>query len=670
MKKSPAIIVPKKKKRGLGVMFILLPVLLLLVLVPLVCAAVYFYFSYNLPRLSSLNDYRPPLVTEVYSRSGELIGEFFTERRYFVKLSNVSPVFIKAIVAAEDAQFFEHKGLNYWSISRAAFKNLLSLEMKQGGSTITQQITKSLLLTPEKSLARKIKEAILAKRIETSLTKNDILALYLNQIYFGLGAYGVESAARTYFGKSAAQLNLSEAALLAGLPKAPSLYSPFRNMERARQRQSYVLERMLEQKYITAQEKQEAEKAPLHMKPQENINLTQSPYFTEFVRQTIEKKYGSKALYEDGLRIETTLDTAMERAAQEAIQTGLEEYEKREKTVHDPVKAQAALVCMDPFSGNILAMVGGRDFSNTQFNRAVQAQRQPGSAFKPLIYAAALDKGYTPASIIVDSPVTFKISRNKVWEPKNYDETYLGPITLRKALTLSRNVATVKILQDIGISYAIAYAKNFGITSALNRDLSLALGTANLSLLDLVQAYAVFCAHGVRVEPCAITRIVDRDGNVLEENVPHLRQAVNPQTAYLMTSLLQSVVEEGTGKKVSAINRPCAGKTGTTNDFRDSWFIGFTPQLVTGAWVGYDDNRSLGKRETGGAVAAPIWLKFMQKVLKDEPVKMFEVPEGIVFVKINPETGYLPNTATEETIFECFKEGTTPMPYFNSAQEQ
>ena len=362
MKKSPAIIVPKKKKKRLGVLFILLPVILLLVLVPLACAAVYFYFSYNLPRLSSLNDYRPPLVTEVYSRSGELIGEFFIERRYFVKLSNVSPVFIKAIVAAEDAQFFEHKGLNYWSISRAAFKNLLSLEMKQGGSTITQQITKSLLLTPEKSLARKIKEAILAKRIETSLTKNDILALYLNQIYFGLGAYGVESAARTYFGKSAAQLNLSEAALLAGLPKAPSLYSPFRNMERARQRQSYVLERMLEQKYITAQEKQEAEKAPLHMKLQENINLTQSPYFTEFVRQTIEKKYGSKAVYEDGLRIETTLDTAMERAAQEAIQTGLEEYEKREKTVHDLVKAQAALVCMDPFSGNILAMVGGRDF--------------------------------------------------------------------------------------------------------------------------------------------------------------------------------------------------------------------------------------------------------------------------------------------------------------------
>ena len=661
----------KKKPPGLMLSFLVVLPLSLLILAVSACVILYNYFSYNLPRLYSLNDYRPPLVTEVYAGTGELIGEFCTERRYMVKLPAVAPVFIKAIIAAEDAQFFEHKGINYESILRAALINLLSGEIKQGGSTITQQITKSLLLTPEKSYARKIKEAILARRIETSLTKNDILTLYINQIYFGQGAYGVEAAARSYFGKSAAALTLAEAALLAGLPKAPSYYAPLRYLERARQRQSYVLERMLEQRYITAAEKQAAEKEPLGFKQLENINATRSPYFTEYIRQAVEKKYGAQALYEAGLRIETTLSIAMEQAAQEAIRYGLEEYEKRHKKASlDKKRVEAALVCMDPYSGYIRAMIGGRDFSNTQFNRAVQAQRQPGSAFKPVIYAAALDKGYTPASIIVDAPIAFKMGRNKLWEPQNYDEKYLGPITLRKALTLSRNVATIKILQDIGINYAVKYARQFGIDTPLNKDLTLALGTPNLTLLQMVQAYAVFCAHGVRVEPLAITRILDRDGTLVEENSPQLYQALNPQTAYLMTSLLQSVVEEGTGKKVSALNRPCAGKTGTTNDFRDAWFIGFTPQLVTGAWVGYDDNASLGKRETGGVVAAPIWLNFMQQVVKDIPVKLFEVPEGVVFAKINPATGFAPQSASEATIFECFKEGTMPMPYYQDAAGQ
>ena len=661
----------KKKPPGLMLSFLVVLPLSLLILAVSACVILYNYFSYNLPRLYSLNDYRPPLVTEVYAGTGELIGEFCTERRYMVKLPAVAPVFIKAIIAAEDAQFFEHKGINYESILRAALINLLSGEIKQGGSTITQQITKSLLLTPEKSYARKIKEAILARRIETSLTKNDILTLYINQIYFGQGAYGVEAAARSYFGKSAAALTLAEAALLAGLPKAPSYYAPLRYLERARQRQSYVLERMLEQRYITAAEKQAAEKEPLGFKQLENINATRSPYFTEYIRQAVEKKYGAQALYEAGLRIETTLSIAMEQAAQEAIRYGLEEYEKRHKKASlDKKRVEAALVCMDPYSGYIRAMIGGRDFSNTQFNRAVQAQRQPGSAFKPVIYAAALDKGYTPASIIVDAPIAFKMGRNKLWEPQNYDEKYLGPITLRKALTLSRNVATIKILQDIGINYAVKYARQFGIDTPLNKDLTLALGTPNLTLLQMVQAYAVFCAHGVRVEPLAITRILDRDGTLVEENSPQLYQALNPQTAYLMTSLLQSVVEEGTGKKVSALNRPCAGKTGTTNDFRDAWFIGFTPQLVTGAWVGYDDNASLGKRETGGVVAAPIWLNFMQQVVKDIPVKLFEVPEGVVFAKINPATGFAPQSASEVTIFECFKEGTMPMPYYLDAAGQ
>jgi len=664
---------PRRKKKHPRILLYLLLVLplSLAILAGSACVILYNYFSYNLPRIYSLNDYRPPLVTEVYADTGELIGEFCTERRYMVKLPAVAPIFIKAIIAAEDAQFFEHKGINYESILRAAFINLLSGEIKQGGSTITQQITKSLLLTPEKSYARKLKEAILARRIETSLTKNDILTLYINQIYFGQGAYGVEAAARSFFGKSAAGLNLAEAALLAGLPKAPSYYAPQRYLERARQRQGYVLQRMVGQRYITEAEKQAAEKEPLCFKQLVNINATRSPYFTEYIRQAVEKKYGAQALYEDGLRIETTLNVPMEQAAQEAIRCGLAEYEKRhKKTSQDKNRVEAALVCMDPYTGYIRAMIGGRDFSNTQFNRAVQAQRQPGSSFKPIIYAAALDKGYTPASIIVDAPISFKMGKGKLWEPQNYDEKYLGPITLRKALTLSRNVVTIKILQDIGVNYAVQYARHFGIDTPLNKDLTLALGTPTLTLLQMVQAYAVFCAHGVRVEPMAITRILDRDGSLVEENSPRLYQALNPQTAYLVTSLLQSVVEEGTGKKVSAINRPCAGKTGTTNDFRDAWFIGFIPQLVTAAWVGYDDNTSLGKRETGGVVAAPIWLNFMQQAVKEMPVKVFEVPEGVVFAKIDPATGVSSQHAGEATSFECFKEGTMPTPYYQNAAGQ
>jgi penicillin-binding protein 1A len=623
----------------------------------------YAYFSYNLPRINSLNDYRPPLVTQVYAENGQLIAEFFTERRYFVKLSHVSPLFIKAIIATEDSQFFEHTGLDYWSILRAAIINVLSMEIKQGGSTITQQITKSLLLTPEKSFSRKIKEAILARQIENSLSKDDILVLYLNQIYFGQGAYGVEAAARTYFGKSATDLSLAEAALLAGLPKAPNYYSPFRNPERARQRQNYVLWRMLELGYINSDERESADHAPLYLTMPENINLAQAPYFTETIRQILEKKYGAKGLYEDGLRVETTLDTTMQKAAEDAIRAGLEEYEKRHKPVSANRKEQAALVCMDPFSGSIRALIGGNDFLNTKFNRAVQAQRQPGSAFKPFIYAAALDKGYTPASIIVDSPVSFKLRGQKLWEPKNYDEKFLGPITLRKALTLSRNVVTVKILQDIGIDYAVRYAKNFGFNSTIERNLSLALGTTNLTLLELVEGYTVFCTNGIHVEPRYITRIVNRDGTTIEETQPLLRQVLDPKTAYIVTSLLQSVVEEGTGKRVSALSRPCAGKTGTTNDFRDAWFIGYVPQLVAGVWIGYDDNSTLGKRETGGIAAAPIWLKFMQEVLKIEPVKIFEVPQGIMFVKIHSDTGYLSGFSYSKSIFECFKEGSVPMAY-------
>ena len=663
-----------KKKRSKKKIFLITVFLAYIIILPVICIfAFYYYFSYDLPRIASFKDYRPSLVTEVYSSRGELIGEFFIERRYIVSLAEISPLLIEAIIAAEDDQFFKHKGIDYGSILRAAIKNIKSFEIKQGGSTITQQIVKSLLLTPERSFSRKIKEAILAHRIEKSLSKDDILTLYLNQIYFGRGAYGVKAAARVYFGKSSSDLSLSECSLLAGLPKAPNSYSPFRNPQGAKNRQGYVLSRMVEQKYITLGEKVEAEQEPFNFVPRENINLSKAPYFVEHVRREIEKKYGYDNLYREGLRIETTLDTFMQTAAQKAALKGIEAYEKREGVTDNKTRVQAALLSMDPFSGHVKAMVGGRSFRESEFNRAIQARRQAGSAFKPIIYAAALDKGYTPASIIIDAPlVSFeeKDGEYKFWEPQNYDKRFLGPTTFRRALTYSRNIVTIKILREIGVNYVIQYANKLGVTGEFNHDLTLALGTCGISLLNMIRAYSIFGAQGVRAEPIFMTRILDRDGNILEDNRPRLTAAISPQTAYIMTTLLQSAVEEGTGRRVRALSRPCAGKTGTTNEARDAWFIGYTPQLVAAAWIGFDDLRPLGKHETGAGAASPIWLDFMQTVLQQEPVQAFNVPEGIVFVRINPKTGYFPTSKSEKTIFECFKEGTLPTSYIQDYLER
>ncbi len=662
------------KKKNNKKNFFSATVLTLIVFLPIFCVlALYFYFSYSLPRIESLKDYRPSVVTEVYSSRGKLIGEFYLERRYIVPLSDVSTVLIEAIIAAEDDRFFKHKGINLWSIFRAALKNIRSFEIKQGGSTITQQIVKSLLLTPERSFSRKIKEAILATRIEKYLSKDDILALYLNQIYFGHGAYGIEAASRVYFGKSSSELSTAEASLLAGLPKAPNYYSPFRNLQRAKQRQNYVLARMVQQGYLTSAEKREAEKEPLTFAESKNINRSMAPYFAEHIRRTIEREYGADYLYKEGLRIETTLDLSMQITAQGAVAAGVKAYEKREGVSDNNSRVQAALISMDPYSGYVKAMVGGRNFKESQFNRAIQARRQPGSAFKPIIYAAALDKGYTPSSIIIDAPIVFDVSdgeNNKFWEPHNYDKAFTGPITLRKALTQSRNIVTIKILRNIGVDYVVRYAGQLGVTGEFNHDLSLALGTCGVSLLNMVKAFSTFCAQGVYAEPIFITRIIDRDGNIIKENRPSLSSAVSPQTAYIMTTLLQSVVEEGTGRRVRALSRPCAGKTGTTNEVRDAWFIGFTPQLVAGVWVGFDDLKSLGKHETGAVAAGPIWLDFMQKVLTNKPVQTFNVPEGIVFVRINPDTGYFPATKDDKIIFECFKEGTLPTSYLQSYQNK
>ncbi len=732
----------------------------------------YFYLNEDLPSTAALKNYRPPAITTVYSDDNRRIAEFYKERRIILPLADIPQTLIDAFVAAEDARFFTHQGIDLVSIIRAFFKNLEAGAIVQGGSTITQQVTKSFLLTPERSYTRKLKEAILAYRIDRSFSKEEILHLYLNQIYLGHGAYGVAAAAENYFGKAVDELNLAECAVLAGLPQAPSRYSPFKYPEKAKQRQIYVLNRMVEEGKITNLQATDAINAPLDIKPRRNWYIEEVPFFTEHVRRYLEQTYGAEALYTGGLKVYTTVNIDMQKAAREEVLKGLAELDKRqgyrgperrlapgeieafslevqksfeeEPSAVDRVvsgvvigvddkagkvtvrmgssigvikladmrwarkpnpdvppqadrlrrpgdalasgdvvrvrllakpdtsdtwdlaleqtpEAEGALLCLETGTGHVKAMIGGRDFRRSQFNRAVQSRRQPGSAFKPIIYAAAIDKGYTPATMVIDSPVVTGGGKGGgAWKPKNYQDTFHGPTLLREALAKSRNVITVKILQDIGIDYAIEYARKLGITSPISRDLTIALGSSGVSLLELTTAYSVFANEGYLVEPVFITRILDRDGKVLEETQPRREKVVEKSTAYIMTSLMESVIKSGTGARVRALNRPAAGKTGTTNDLFDTWFIGYTPRYVTGTWVGFDEEKSLGHSENGALTASPIWLGFMRRVLEGKPVRVFNVPEGVVFAKIDAETGLLPIPESKNTIFECFKEGSAP----------
>jgi len=738
-------------------------------------AGVYLYLSNNLPKISSLNDYRPPIITTVYSDDNRKIAEFFKERRIVLPLTKMPEILKNAFVAAEDSRFYKHQGIDVLSIFRAFYKNIEAGAIVQGGSTITQQVTKSFLLTPERSYTRKIKEAILAYRIDKKFAKDEILFLYLNQIYLGHGAYGVEAASENYFGKSAQELNLAECAILAGLPQAPSRYSPFKYPERAKQRQIYVLNRMVEEGFITNIQATEAINKVLDIKPRRNLYIEEVPVYTEHIRRYIANKYGDDVLYKEGLNIYSAVNIEMQKMAQEEIAKGLYDLDKREGyrgpikhlnpeeiesfsmelqleldkepleegkivkgvvieindknntvivrmgstlgviriddmgwarkpdpeiayyetrvnhvgevlTVGDVIlvgvknkifdtdrwwlsleqvpRVQAALLCIESETGNVKVMMGGKDFRESQFNRAIQSRRQPGSAFKPIIYAAALDKGYTPATTIIDSPIVYEDTEHDfTWKPRNYKEKFYGPTIFRDALAKSRNVVTIKILQDIGIDYAIDYARKLGITSNMNRDLSIALGSSGVSLLELVSAYSVFNNLGYLVEPVFITKILDREGNVIEEGNPVRKKVIEQNTAYIMTSLLEGVVKYGTGRRVMALKRPVAGKTGTTNNLHDAWFVGYTPRYNTGTWVGYDDERSLGKGETGSRAASPIWVGFMQRILADKSVRVFQVPEGVVFSKIDAETGLLPIPESKKTIFECFKEGTVPTEY-------
>jgi penicillin-binding protein 1A len=627
----------------------------------------FFYFTHGLPSIETLKNYRPATITKFFSEDGEIIGEFFIEKRKIVSLDRVPHHLVLAFIAGEDARFFHHKGLDYIAIFRALSRNIFSGEIVQGGSTITQQVVKSILLSPEKSFTRKIREAILAFKIEKYLSKEEILFLYLNQIYLGHGAYGVATAAENYFGKSVEELNLAESAMLAGLPQAPSKYSPYHHPEQAIRRQTYILNRMVEEGFIPSGEVMKALQTPLKIKSKQNSFIEKAPYFAEHVRRYVEEKYGKEALYKNGLQVYTSIDTDFQKIAQEAVESGLKEIEKRQKYLSSdiPFSLEGALVCFDLETGYVKAMVGGRDFKKSQFNRATQARRQTGSAFKPIVYASALDKGYTPASVIVDAPIIFEWG-DKKWKPKNFEEKFLGPTTLRNAIAHSVNIVTVKIAQDVGIDYIKDYARKIGISFPLQNDLSMALGSSSISLYELTKAYAVFSNQGNAFRPILIKKILDRDGNLLEENLPlfypkepfNEERILSPQTAYIMTNLLEGVVQNGTGWRAKTLGRPVAAKTGTTDQFLDAWFIGYTQEFITGIWVGFDEERSLGENETGSRAASPIWVTFMSKILKDKPVKDFPIPEGIEFMKIDPKTGQV--SLGREAILECFKEGTGP----------
>lgn len=752
---------------------VMLFVVTLAIVAAMGAAGYVFYLLARLPRVDRLTDYKPPIVSQVFGDDGSLVGEFYLERRIVVPVNKMPRKLIQAFVAAEDSNFYSHKGIDYFGILRAAVKNVISMRKKEGASTITQQVTKSMLLTPEKKFSRKIKEAILAKRMEEKLTKDEILYLYLNQIYMGGGAYGVQAAAETYFGKNVEQLNLAEMAMLAGLPKAPNTYSPIKHLDKARERQAYVLERMVKEAYISPAEAEHARNTPISIQSMKKVNSAQSAYFLEYLRIQLEEKYGEDQLYKGGLKIYTTMNATMQRAAYESIRNGLKAVDKRQG-FRGPVKflredeveafcgkveegidsgllktgetyqgvvvgfnpakgetivrvgerkgilsrknmswagkigminsytkpekgnrsltlgsvievsvvspeinkegaqfaldqtpdVQAALVAIDPRTGGIKAMVGGYDFRKSQFNRATQAKRNAGSAFKPIIYAAALDKGLTPATVIEDAELEYPDGTGKMWKPKNYDGVFRGPVTMREALTNSINIVSVKIMDQIGAVYAAEYAKKLGFISQIPANLALALGAASVSPMELTTAYGVFANKGSLLPSSVIMKVTDNDGTVLQEAAPPVPvPVVSPETSYVITNLMQSVVSSGTGHRASLIGRPVAGKTGTTNDSKDAWFIGYIPQVVAGVWVGYDQERSLGAGGSGGQAAAPIWAEFMEKSVAGLPTEDFEAPENVSFVLINPRTGKLAREGTPGAVMECFIKGTEPGSY-------
>jgi penicillin-binding protein 1A len=611
----------------------------------------------SLPSVTALESYQPLLGTKVYDESDELLTELHVERRIFVPLAQIPQTLRDAVVATEDRRFYYHWGVDPIGIARAIYQNYRRGRIVEGGSTITQQLTKVLFLTPDKSLERKLKEAFLALELERRYSKDRILEMYLNQVYFGHGAYGVEAAARTYFGKSVSELSVKEAALLAGLPRAPTTYSPFEHGEAAKRRRELVLRRMVEYGVLKQGEAGRLARADLGLIPPERRRTT-GQYFLDHVEQVLEAKYGADMVFKGGLNVYTTLSPGIQLVAERSLREGLKALESRSGKGRLPEHPEGALVTIDPETGYVKAIVGGYDFFRSEFNRAVLARRPPGSAFKPFVYAAALEAGLTAASRIEDAPVIYPVGQHgNAWKPENYDRKYRGPTTLQQALEESVNVVTVKLQEQIGVGRTVQMARRFGITGPLTTDLTLALGTSDLTLLELTSAYGAFASRGVWVPPTSIRYITDADGRLLEEVVPQGREAVAPETAYVVLHMLRGAVERGTGQAARALGRPVAGKTGTTNDYSNAWFVGFTPRLVTGVWVGYDRPRSLGRDETGSRVALPIWVTYMSQILAGTPKEDFPVPDQIVMAPVDLD----PSNECVRVVSMAFVRGTEPL---------
>jgi penicillin-binding protein 1A len=609
----------------------------------------------SLPNVAALESFQPMQGTKIYDENDELITEFHVERRIFVPLAQIPRALRDAVLATEDRRFYQHWGLDPIGIARAIYQNYRRGRVVEGGSTITQQLTKVLFLTPDKSLERKLKEAVLALELERRYSKDRILEMYLNQIYFGHGAYGVEAAARTYFGKSVSELNVREAALIAGLPRAPSAYSPFEHADVAKRRREVVLRRMVEYGAVKEDDAKRLARSDLGLIPPERRRTT-GQYFLEYVQQTLEAKYGADMVFKGGLNVYTTLSPPMQLAAEQALREGLKALEGRTKNARPGEHPEGAVVSIEPQTGYVRALVGGYDFFRSEFNRAVQAKRQPGSAFKPFVYIAALEAGFTPASRVVDEPVSYAVGGGNVWKPENYDRKFRGSTTLQQALEESVNIVTIKLQERVGVNRTVQVARRLGVSSPIDMNLSLALGTSDLTLLEMTSAYGVLANQGTWLPPTTIRYVTNANGQLLEEHVPNGREALSPEMAYLATHMLRGVVERGTGQAAKALGRPVAAKTGTTNDYSNAWFVGFTPKLATGVWVGYDRPRSLGKDETGSRVAVPIWVTYMSRVLGDSPKEDFPVPERVVLLPIDLD----PSNECVRVVTMAFVRGTEP----------
>jgi penicillin-binding protein 1A len=731
----------------------------------------YIALAMGIPSVEELKKQDTEAGAKIYADDDTLIGEIKLQKGIYVPLSKMPDSLKNAIIAVEDSRFWQHSGIDYIGISRALFKDVLHLSLREGGSTITQQLAKIVFLSSEKTIIRKVKEAQLALRIEKELSKKEILELYLNRAFFGHGAYGAEMAARTYFGKSVGQINLAESAMLAGLVKAPNSYSPFNDLVKAKERQSVVLLRMVEEGYLKPAQAESIKKQPLLLSQTRSTSEAYN-YFVDYIRQYLVAKYGEEKVYKGGLRVHTTLDKNAQIQAQKALQEGLREVDKRRgwrgpiarrenvketntekisfsasvgdisrgvvmsvspkeaiiryrgvngkllpadavwagtslekpkarpKTlknfnltdilkkgdvIYVKVKAisgknialsleqepeiEGAVAAVEPSTGFVRALIGGFNYTKSDYNRAVMSQRQPGSAFKPIIYAAALERGYTPATIVIDEPVSYtKGAGGEEWKPENYDRKYLGPTRLREGLAFSRNVMTVKLVDFIGVDKVIDLARNLGIQGNMERNLSIALGSTGATSLDLTAAFAVFANGGVKMKTTTVKFITDSRGEVIESSQPESTQVLSATSAFLITSMMEDVIRYGTGQRAN-IGRPAAGKTGTSNDYKDAWFVGFTPDLAAGVWIGFDDmRRSLGHGEVGGRAAAPVWQHFMVNTLGGRHAAGFSQPAGISRARIDKATGQLADPLAPEssTIMEYFRDGTVPTEYSRS----